>query len=271
MNTRKSFLFILPLMMLVMLGCRATNVNVNLNRQTLQGSGTAVSEAREISGIKSVSLRDFGDLTITQGERESLTVEADDNIMPHLKTEMSGSELILRIEDGYNVNPKTPIRYTLQVKSLDRINVDGAGKVSMDSLKTQSCAIRISGAGDVNFGSLEAQDANLEVAGTGKMKMMNVKLQNLRVTASGAGDFEIAGETDQQSVTISGVGSYNAPDLKSADADMRISGAGNMTLWVDNKLTINIAGFGNVNYYGLPSISQSISGGGSVKGLGAHK
>jgi hypothetical protein len=72
-------------------------------------------------------------------------------------------------------------------------------------------------------------------------------------------------------VIISGLGNYTAGDLQSDEMQVKVTGSGNVTAWVEKKLDTRIAGFGNVNYYGSPSVSQSITGGGGVKSLGEHK
>ena len=93
---------------------------------------------------------------------------------------------------------------------------------------------------------------------------------DLRATASGSGNYDLKGKVKSQTITISGVGNYTAGDLESSQAEVTVSGSGNVTLWVSEKLDIRVAGFGNVNYYGQPSVAQSITGGGGVKSLGTH-
>jgi len=47
----------------------------------LIGSGYIVSEDRNVSGVTAVRLMTSGDLTIEQGNQESPTIEADDNLL----------------------------------------------------------------------------------------------------------------------------------------------------------------------------------------------
>jgi hypothetical protein len=64
------------------------------------------------------------------------------------------------------------------------------------------------------------------------------------------------------------LGNYNAPDLESQAATVRISGAGSVGIWVHDTLDVTISGAGNVEYYGSPDVTQDISGVGSVKSQG---
>ena len=57
-------------------------------------------------------------------------------------------------------------------------------------------------------------------------------------------------------------------DLRSQNADIHISGAGNATVWVEEELDANISGAGSVDYFGKPEVSKNVSGVGSVNGRG---
>ncbi len=243
---RKMLLIIAPLIALVLLSCR---FNVDLNGERIKGSGNLKSETREVSDVERISLEDYGELTIIQGNTESLTVEADDNLLPYIRTYMQGRELVLEVKDGYSFDTDDKIRYTLTVKNINRISLSGAGNVASESLKIGDLTIEISGSGNVSIADLQAED--------------------LVTRTSGSGNFNLKGKVDTQNVTINGAGNYTAGDLECNSADVTISGAGNVEVWAVDKLDVRVTGIGNVNYYGNPTVSQSITGGGGVKGLGA--
>lgn len=248
---RKTLIFIIPLMAMVLMSCRFGSVNVDLNRETIEGSGTLKTETRDVSGIERVSLQDFGDLVIIQGDSEGLSIEADDNLLPYLQTEMNGRELVLKVKDGYELTTDATIRYTLKVKNLNRVSVAGAGNVSAEKLNVGDLALKVDGSGNIEIADLQAA--------------------NLRSEANGTGNFDMKGKVASQTLTITGAGNYACGDLESKESSVTINGAGNVTMWVVEKLDITINGFGNVNYYGSPRVSQNIAGGGGVKDLGVHQ
>ena len=61
------------------------------NFTAVRGSGNVVTQERQVSGFDSVALSGVGEVFITQGDKESLTVETDDNLMRYIQTE-SGME-----------------------------------------------------------------------------------------------------------------------------------------------------------------------------------
>lgn len=246
---RKSVIFIIPLIALVLMSCRISNIT--LDQQIINGSGTLKTESRQVSDIERISLEDIGDLTIIQGEEESLRVEADDNLLQYIETTMRGRELVLKIKDGYTFSDVAAVNYTLTLKDLSRVSVAGAGNITAEKL---------------NVGDLE-----LTVAGTGNVKINDLQAKNLRAETNGSGNFDLQGAVEEQDLTINGAGNYTAGDLQSKQAKVTITGAGNVTVWATESLDVHISGFGNVNYYGSPKVEESIAGGGGVKSLGDHK
>jgi len=241
---RKLVLFILPIIALVTMAC-----SFGVNFKSIRGSGNLETEERSVSGFDTVSLAGMGDLHIVQGDEESLSIEAEDNLLQYITTEVVGSELRIGIKDGANILPTKSIKFTLGVKELNKVSVSGAGNVSADSLESDNLELSVSGAGNID------------------LKDLNVK--DLVVHSSGTGNFTMAGKADTQNITISGAGNYRGGDLESNSAELTVSGAGNSTLWVKDSLQVKISGFGRVEYYGEPKVTQDISGGGSVKGLGS--
>ncbi len=246
MNNRKSLIFLLPLIALVLMSCRVSGVR--FNRDTVRASGNVITETRDVSDIERVSLEGIGDLEIVQGDTEGLMIEADDNLMEYLEIEMRGRELVLGFREGVSVQGDITLNFTLQVKELDRISVSGAGNMNAASLKTGDLALEITGAGNMTINELAAED--------------------LSVRVSGSGNLDLAGEVASEELTITGSGNFTGGDLRSERSSVRISGAGNVTTWAEDDLDVTITGFGTVSYYGKPSVSQNISGAGEIKSLG---
>lgn len=217
----------------------------------LTGSGTLATETRAVDGFDEVAFATVGELTIVQGEAEGLVIEADDNLLPYLTSEVRGGKLYLRAEkDGQPVlvNSTRGIRYTLTVRDLTALEHTGAGVVTVTRLNTPALQATLSGAGNLTLNGL--------------------KTEALTVRLSGAGTLEASGEAARQEMRLSGVGEYDAAELKSATAEVIVSGAGSATVWVTETLEARISGAGNVRYYGDPKVDENISGLGSLQALG---
>jgi hypothetical protein len=215
----------------------------------VRGSDDVIEEGREVGDFTGVALAGIGDLTIEVGERESLRIEAEDNLMPYFETEVRNGMLEIGVRDGVNLDPTRPVRFYLTVEELDTIVLSGSGNIEAPDLEAKRFSVTISGSGEVKMGDLTAN--------------------RLNVTISGSGNLDIAGDrVGEQDIIISGSGEYQAGDLSSESVEITISGSGNATIWATDSLNVGISGSGSVNYYGNPRTTFSASGSGKVKSLG---
>lgn len=210
----------------------------------LKGSGNVQSESRDVHDFDRIELSGVGTLTITQGTAEALTVQAEDNLLPHIGSIVRGGTLTLAPLPGSNIVPTRPIRYDLTVK--------------------QVRAIDVSGAADATASSISADQLDLGVSGAGHVQALHVTSSALTVHLSGSGTVTVSGQAERQSVSISGAGKYQAADLSTRQATVDISGAGSSTVNVSDQLKATVSGAGHVTYTGSPQVQQEVSGAGSV-------
>jgi len=218
----------------------------------IRGSGVMTSETRQVNDFERVDLSGVGTIYITQGNEETLTIEAENNILTEIESTVRNGTLTIGFGDQNwpdIVQPTEPIKYYLTLKELTGLNISGAGRVEIDDLDTTQLDINSSGAGDIEINELIAKDLNVVLSGAGSCKI-------------------IGGEVTDQNITISGAGNHKASDLQSQVTNVSVSGMGSVEVWVLDALDVGISGAGNVEYYGSPSVSQDISGAGRVESLG---
>ncbi|CAA9424760.1 MAG: hypothetical protein AVDCRST_MAG37-180 [uncultured Rubrobacteraceae bacterium] len=191
---------------------------------TAQGSSDVTSESRDVSGFDEVELQGIGNLSIQQADSESLTVEAEEGVLPKIRTEVVDNRLILGPDPNTSIQTTQQINYTLTVKDLNALKVSGSGDIEAEGISTDKLTVAISGAGDV----------------------------------------KVSGKADSQEVDISGTGAYHAKDLESKDAKIDVAGAGSATVNVSDELNAEVSGSGSVKYIGDPTVNQDVSGVGRV-------
>jgi hypothetical protein len=209
--------------------------------------------AGPVTGIRRVSFHALGDMTILQGEREELEIEAAEAVKERIRAEVRGDTLEIRYEQDWLdwLNPRfwnvSPIHYTLYVRDLERIEAAGLGNLLIPSLSTQRL--------------------NLAHSGTGNVAIRSLAVEDLAIDQAGLGNIDIAGRAHRQDVELSGTGSYQAGRLECQVATVRLSGLGSATVYVHETLDARISGTGSVHYHGSPRLSQHVSGLGSVQHL----
>jgi hypothetical protein len=192
---------------------------------SVRGSGTVTSEPREVSGFTAVSLSGSGHLILEQTGTEALTITAEDNILPYIISEVSGSQLSLGPKSNTSLQTTKEITYRLTVKNLDALEVTGSATV-------------------------EAQGIDAE---------------RLKITVRGSGDITMAGKAERQEIRLAGSSDYRGEDLKSQAVTIDIAGSGSAVLAVSDTLEANVRGLGSVEYIGDPVVTQQVSGLGSVR------
>ncbi len=264
---------LLPIFFIVILLLAACDLQINPKSfRLIEPSDTLITEERQVSGFSGIEFSTFGEVILTQGESESLTIRGSDNIVPLVETSVVDGVLEIRMEDGINItglDGKNMLTFTITVKDLTSLKISGAGKVSMDSLTTSNFEVKISGAGEVSLDNLTTSSLAVGMSGAGKFELAGLPADSLDVSLSGLGNIRLAGEADQATIVISGAGPVEAYDLKVKTARITISGLGNAELWVTESLNGSISGAGSVSYYGNPLTTTSASGLGSFKSLGS--
>jgi hypothetical protein len=215
---------------------------------TIKGSGNVITESREVSGFDGVSHTGIGRVIITQGDEETLTIETDDNLMNYITSEVRDGTLELGFKENIRFYPTPSIVFRVGVKDLNAIDSVGTGSIEMEILNTAQVEISTSGTGSIIIDELTATDLVADAEGTGEIKL--------------------AGAVETQQVMQVGTGDYDASDLKSQTASVRVTGTGSVVLWVRDSLDVKITGVSKVSYYGSPNVTQSIAGTGSLTSLG---
>lgn len=222
---------------------------VSCNISPVRGSGNIISEDRAVSGFNEVSVSGSGDLFIEQGDEESLTIKAAENILPLITTKVSGSSLTIDFKSGTIVIDTKSIEFHLIVKDLKSISTSGSGNVNCYGLSSSNLTIRTSGSGNV--------------------VMNNLKIDSIDIDSTGSGNYILAGETDNLEISANGSGNYNAEDLKSRKCKIKATGSGNLTVNVSDDLDVFIGGSGNVSFIGNPNIdfSEDFGASGVIKNI----
>ena len=86
--------------------------------QTVHGSGNRKQEVRHVADFNKINLSGSGVLILSQGKKEALTIEIDDNVLPYIVSEVANNDLQLKPKDSTQIHTNEPIKYlnTFKVK-----------------------------------------------------------------------------------------------------------------------------------------------------------
>lgn len=216
-----------------------------LIQEVIQGSGRVVKQSRPVQKFDAVEIGGIGELTATQGNKESLTVEAEDNIASLITTEVKNDCLYIQVKPDVNLRPNKPIRYTLTLKELNRIGFSGVIKADIGKINTKAFKISSSGACKATFADVQAD--------------------KLSTSMSGASNIKITGKAGQEVVDLSGASVYDGENFDCKSADVSVSGACRAVVRASEHLKTEASGISSVRYIGNPTIEEEISGNASLR------
>ena len=103
-------------------------VNINsCSTNSIQGSGVAKTESRTVPAFTKIELAGSPEVEVIVGKAVSLTVTADDNVLPLIDTEVKGETLEIGSHDSYNSHVGVKVKIT--VPSLEGANISGSGDI----------------------------------------------------------------------------------------------------------------------------------------------
>lgn len=236
-----------------------------------------ITKTRAVQSFTEIIAQAYGDVVLEQGETEGVVVEADERMMPKLKTSIRDGRLFLGFRYRWwewitwwwtwlFIRDKR-IHYRVSLRDFRGVSISASGNVTAEQLRGDECQLRISGSGRVQVEQLTCQSAATCIGGSGVVRIGEIECQSAATRISGSGDVSLAGKAKRHEIRISGSGRVNAPDFETGDTKVVISGSGKATLNALQTLNVRVSGSGSVNYRGRPQISQHISGRGRVQAI----
>ena len=175
------FTLALSVSLILSTGCSLSRIK---NFGGIQGSGIAKTEARNVTGFNKVEAGGAVNVQITAGQKDfGVSVEADDNLLSNIKTEVKDDTLKIYSEDG--ITPKTSINVKISMPEIVKLELSGASSGDVANAKTDLIQLKLSGASKVKIGG-EVIRLTADASGGSKVEAENLKAEDVYIDASGA-------------------------------------------------------------------------------------
>ncbi|HVL57249.1 MAG TPA: head GIN domain-containing protein [Burkholderiaceae bacterium] len=197
----------------------------------------------QLGAFSAVVLDTTADFKLRQGNENRVTVTAEPKVLERIAVEQQQGRLRVFAKAGYQT--QLPLVVEIVFRELSRLELNGSG--------------------DVELQGLRGARLDLVVNSSGSIALRRLNLKELAADIGGSGSVVADGETVAQRVSVGGSGSYDGEALKSVEAEVSISGAGDAVVHAAKQLAVRIDGAGSVRYRGDPQVRKSISGVGSVE------
>lgn len=215
----------------------------NFNFQQVEGNGNITTQKRPVNeSFQSVSVGYGLELILEQSSQTTITVEADENLMKHIKTEVRDGELV--ITSDANINSSTA-RVIVSMPVIEAIvssssaNVKGKNIIKSDNLELSSSSA----------GTME----------------VTVDVKSLSCDTSSSGTIKVSGKTGTLETEVSSGSHIDAKGLTARSIISSASSGGSSIVNPTESLTAEASSGGSINYVNTPSrLNKQVSSGGSV-------
>jgi len=206
----------------------------------IQGSGKDATDKRQVAAFTKLDIAGSFNITLVQDSSNSVTINADDNILNIIKTDISGDKLKIST-DNKNICSSKQITITIGVRSLKSISASGAVEITSN-------------------GRLNVGDLDLNLSGATKINL-DVAASNVNTEGSGISDITLKGQASSHAVELSGSGNVHAFDFVVGSYSIETSGQSDCEINVLNELNIHSTGASDIKYKGSPAkINKSKTG-----------
>jgi len=216
----------------------------NKNRETIEGNGKKVTREVTVSSFSSLQASGVYELKLSQGNKESVKIEADENLQDYFNVHNEGDKLVIDMDKLKNKNLKNSgkMRVYVTFKKLKELDLKTVGNVtSEEQLSFDDLDLNTKNVGDVTL-DLTAKKVDIDMKSVGDVKLSG-KANEAIVKNKGVGAFR-AGNFVVQTMNIEnqGVGSaeVNAEkDLKVKDTFLgKVTNKGNAAIRRMNKVKV---------------------------------
>jgi len=211
----------------------------------VNGNNNVISKKRKVNNFDAIHASNGLDVYLTQGDKNSITVEADENLHEIIITEVSNNTLRIKTEENIwrAKSRKVHVTFT-DVTSIKATS--GSEVKSENTLQFNSIALSATSGADLE---LELKADHVDSSCT-----------------SGAG-IELSGSTTDHITKASSGSSIDAYNLESKNVEAGVSSGADIKVFALESLTAKASSGGDVRYKGNPEkVSKKSSSGGNISG-----
>jgi hypothetical protein len=209
------------------------------------GSGNVISQKRSLANFTGIDVGGSFDVEVTIGAVTEVRVEADDNLMKYIVTDVSGDVLNIHTERLHNIsNAHLKVYITLPV--LKSVNAAASADVKVLGVITYNGKLifEASSSADIEA-SVDAPEVEAEANSSGSVTLSG-KTKNYKAEASSSGDIKSAA-------------------LLTENAVVTANSSGTVAVHASISLTADASSSGDITYRGAASVKKDENSGGSIE------
>ncbi len=212
--------------------------------ESVRGNGRTTRELRDLPRFDAVAVHSGIHAVVETGPQAPVQVDADDNLLPLVVTEVVDGTLSIRFRHGADVSSDLPVLVKVRAPALHRLDATGGAELRARVDAGEDLEVHSSGGSDVRVRGLDAN--------------------HLSVSGSGGARVQLSGAADDVRLRISGGTRVRAASLSARAVDLRGSGGASAEIRASGEVRGSLSGGSTLHLVGRASSRVSTSGGSSV-------
>ena len=207
------------------------------NKETIEGNGKSVTRDVTVTSFDALKAKGVYELKITQGDKEGVKIEADENLQEYFDVHNEGNQLIIDMKlNGKNLKTDNKLKVYVTFKKLKEMDLKMVGNVSSEN--------------QLNF-----NDLNLKNKSVGNVELeMDVK--KLDLDNKSVGNLKLSGKAQEAIVKHDGVGNLKAGSFVVQTMDIDNTGVGNAEVNAEKTLKVKDSFLGKVSNRGTAEMRK---------------
>lgn len=215
-------------------------------QKEIKGSGNRQTEVREAGDFNAIESSRGLRVILTKGENTSIKVEADDNILPYIKTEIRNNTLRVYLDKEVQVRASKNMDIYVTMPKLTALKGTTSASIESDS-------------------PWEVEEVTLTASTSASIRLI-LQARNIEVKASTSSSIYLKGEVVNFQGNFTTSSDLEAKDLEISNADMTLTTASDAIINVSEELSYTVSTAASLVYMGSPRILRaSCSTGASVR------
>jgi len=219
----------------LMLSC---NLGINLG-PGVSGNGNVVTDERSINeSFNEIEVSRGLDVYLTQGDQNSIEVEADENLQEIIVTEVRNN--VLEIYADENIRHSQSKKVYVTFKAVERISSSSGSDVySTNTIKSEFLELSTSSGSDME---------------------LSIDTEKVSCDSSSGSDLKLSGKTNTLHAEASSGSDIKAGELTAVSSRVKASSGADITVNTSEELIAKASSGGDIKYFGNPEKVQKSDG-----------
>lgn len=226
----RNFFLILAMSVLVTVQAQDTK------KEKLAGSGNMVTKEVPVKAFDQLELKGVFSVVLTQGNKEELKIEAEDNLQDLFEVSNEGSKLVVAMKKDTHFDTKKSMKVSITFKKLKSMDLKTVGNVTSNE--------------NLNFDDLKISNKSV---GSVDLKMI---AQNLNVDNESVGNVKLNGKAENAVIRNQGVGAVQAANFIVQTMDIDNQGVGGAEVNAQKELKVKDSFLGKVTNKGAATAKR---------------